>query len=115
MPRAEVRTDSYLSTQGEEVVDYTADDAEGKSHSDMRTPPRTPEEAERQRTDAERTRERARRRYQGGMLLVNDPDAMRYSAHMRQLVRLQERRQAIERGELAPEGRYKTNWDVFNK
>jgi Mg2+ and Co2+ transporter CorA len=38
----------YLHTQGEEIVD----DPEERAHGDMRTLPRTPEEAERQRADA---------------------------------------------------------------
>jgi hypothetical protein len=105
----------YLVEQGEEVVDYTAGDAEGKSRFDMRTPPRTPEEVEQQRAEAERTRERARRKYQGGALLVNDADAIRYGHYMTQLVRQRERREAIERGDLPPEGRYKTGWDLFNR
>jgi TubC N-terminal docking domain len=101
----------YLAERGEEVVDYTAGDPEGKSHSDMRTLPRTPEEAERQRADAERTRESARRRYQGGAVLINDKNS--FGHYMDLLVRARERREAVERGDLPPEGRYVTRFGVF--
>jgi hypothetical protein len=101
----------YLVEQGETLVD----DPEERAHSDMRTPPRTPEEVDKQRTDADRAREKARRKYQGGVLLVNDPNAMRYSAYMSQLVKERERREAVASGALPPEGRYQTRWDLFNR
>ena len=96
----------YLRTQGEEIVDD-----EERAHSDMRTLPRTPEEAEKQRADADRTRERARRRYQGGAVLINDPN--NFGHYMRQLHRQREASEAAERGDLPPAGRYVTRFDVF--
>ena len=88
----------YLVEQGEEIVDD-----EERAHGDMRTLPRTPEEAERQRAEADRERERARRRYQGGMVLINDRN--NFGAYMRQLRRQREASEAAERGELPPAGR----------
>lgn len=101
----------YLAVQGETVVDYTAADPEGRAHSDMRTLPRTPEEAEKQRADAERARDSARRRYQGGQVLINDRN--NFGHYMRELRRLREQAEARERGEIPPEGRYRSRFDVF--
>lgn len=97
----------YLSTQGEEIVD----DPVEKSHSDMRTLPRTPEEAAQQRADADRARESARRRYQGGAVLINDPN--NFGHYMRLLRQQREAAEARERGELPPQGRYATRFDIF--
>jgi hypothetical protein len=97
----------YLGTVAETVVD----DPEERAHGDMRTLPRTPEEAERQRAEADRERERARRRYQGGAVLINDPN--NFGHYMRQLRRQREAREAAERGESAPPGRYVTRFNVF--
>jgi hypothetical protein len=66
----------YLAEQGEEVVQTGEDspvDDEERAHCDMRTLPRTPEEVDKQRADAERVREAGRRRYQGGQLRVMPP------------------------------------------
>jgi uncharacterized caspase-like protein len=98
----------YLAEQGESIVDPDAIVLNN-------TPPRIPEEVEQQRADADRDRVRAQRKYQNGRLLVNDPDAMRFSRYMSELVKLRERSEAISRGDLPPEGRYKTGWDLFNR
>ena len=66
----------------------------------MRTLPRTPEEADKQRTDADRARESARRRYQNGAVLINDPN--NFGHYMRQLRRQREASEAAERGEFRP-------------
>lgn len=97
----------YLSTHGEEIVD----DPEERAHSDRNTLPRTPEEAERQRADADRVRERARRRYQNGAVLVNDRNNM--GQYMRQLRQQREAAEAVERGDAPPAGRYRTRFDIF--
>ena len=96
---------AYLRTDGEEVIDD-----EEKQHSDMRTLPRTPEEVEKQRAAADRERERARRRYQGGAVVINDNS---FGHYMTLLVRERERREAVERGELPPQGYYQRKWDIF--
>ncbi|MGB6561103.1 MAG: hypothetical protein WBE69_00715, partial [Candidatus Binataceae bacterium] len=96
----------HLSTVAEEIVDD-----EERAHSDMRTLPRTPEEADKQRTDADRARESARRRYQNGAVLINDPN--NFGHYMRQLRRQREASEAAERGELPPAGRYVTRFNVF--
>jgi hypothetical protein len=96
----------YLAEQGEEIVDD-----EERAHSDMRTLPRTPEEAEKQRADAERDREHARRRYQGGMVLINDRN--NFGHYMRLLRQQREAAEAVERGDVPPQGRYRTRFDVF--
>jgi hypothetical protein len=113
---------AYLRTDGEEVVqtgEDTApgadastlvDDPEERAHADVRTLPRTPEEVDKQRSDADRERERARRRYQGGAVVINDNS---YGHYMTLLVRERERREAVERGELPPAGRYVTRFNVF--
>jgi hypothetical protein len=98
----------YLRTQGEEILN----DPEQGAHSNMHTLPRTPEEVDKQRADAARTRESARRRYQGGAVLVNDSN--NFGHYLRQLRQQDEHRQAIERGELPREGFYCTKFDPFN-
>jgi TubC N-terminal docking domain len=100
-----------LKTEG--IEDVFTLDAEEKQHSDGRTLPRTPEEAAQQRDDADRVREAGRRRYQGGMVVINDRS--NFGHYMTLLVRERERREAIERGEVPPAGRYKTGWDLFNR
>jgi hypothetical protein len=96
----------YLVEQGEQIVDD-----EDRAHSDMRTPPRTPEDAEQQRADADRTREAARRRYQGGAVLINDHN--NFGRYMAQLRRQREASEAAERGDAPPQRRYKTAFNVF--
>jgi tubulysin polyketide synthase-like protein len=96
---------AYLRTDGEEVIDE-----EEKQHSDMRTLPRTPEEVDKQRAAADRERERARRRYQGGAVVINDNS---FGHYMTLLVRERERREAVARGELPPQGYYQRKWDIF--
>jgi hypothetical protein len=96
----------YLRTDGEEVID----DPEERAHFGMRTLPRTPEEVEKQRAAADRERERARRRYQGGAVVINDNS---FGHYMTLLVRERERREAVERGELPPQGYYQRKWDIF--
>jgi hypothetical protein len=111
----------YLRTDGEEVVQTGEDtapgadastpvDAEEQQHSDLRTLPRTPEEAAQQRDDADRVREAGRRRYQGGAVVINDNS---FGHYMTLLVRARERREAVERGELPPQGYYQRKWDIF--
>jgi hypothetical protein len=104
----ELRTElvEYLGTQGEEIVDD-----EERAHGDMRTLPRTADETDKQRADADRARESARRRYQGGAVLINDPN--NFGHYMRQLRRQREASEAAERGELPPAGRYVTRFNVF--
>jgi hypothetical protein len=97
---------AYLRTDGEEVID----DPEEQQHSGMRTLPRTPEEAAQQRDDADRVREAGRRRYQGGAVVINDNS---FGHYMTLLVRERERREAVERGELPPQGYYQRKWDIF--
>jgi hypothetical protein len=96
----------YLAERGEEIVDD-----EERAHADMRTLPRTLAEAEQQRADADRARESARRRYQNGAVLINDPN--NFGHYMRQLRRQREASEAAERGDLPPAGRYATRFDVF--
>ena len=97
----------YLAERGEEIIA----DPEERAHSDTRSLPRTPEEADKQRTDADRARESARRRYQNGAVLINDPN--NFGHYMRQLRRQREASEAAERGELTPAGRYVARFDVF--
>jgi hypothetical protein len=96
---------AYLRTQGEEIID----DPEERAHADLRTLPRTPEEAAQQRDDADRVRE-GRRRYQGGAVVINDNS---FGHYMTLLVRERERREAVARGELPPQGYYQRKWDIF--
>jgi hypothetical protein len=98
---------AYLRTDGEEVID----DPEERAHFGMRTLPRTPEEVEKQRADADRVREAGRRRYQNGAVLINDPN--NFGHYMRQLRRQREASEAAERGELPPQGYYQRKWDIF--
>ena len=95
-----------LLTEGVETID-----AEEKQHSGMHTPPRSAAEVDKQRADADRSRERARRRYQGGMVLVNDRN--NFGHYMRQLRQQREASEARERGELPPEGKYATKFEIF--
>jgi hypothetical protein len=97
---------AYLRTDGEEVID----DPEERAHGDLRSPPRTPEEVDKQRADADRVREAGRRRYQGGAVVINDNS---FGHYMTLLVRERERREAVERGELPPQGYYQRKWDIF--
>jgi len=97
----------YLTARGEEII-Y---DPEELGHSDMSTLPRSAEEVDKQRADAERARERARRRYQGGAVLVNDRNS--FGFFMRRLRELREAGEARERGELPPAGQYATRFDIF--
>jgi hypothetical protein len=97
---------AYLRTDGEEVIDE-----EERAHFGMRTLPRTPEEVEKQRADADRVREAGRRRYQNGAVLINDPN--NFGHYMRQLRRQRETSEAAERGELPPQGYYQRKWDIF--
>jgi hypothetical protein len=97
-----------LKTEG--IEDVFTLDAEEKQHSDGRTLPRTPEEAAQQRDDADRVREAGRRRYQGGAVVINDNS---FGHYMTLLVRERERREAVERGELPPQGYYQRKWDIF--
>ena len=55
----------------------------------------------------------SRRSYQGGQVVVNGQNAM--GRYMRLLREQREASQAAERGELPPAGRYRTNFDVFNR
>ena len=93
---------AYLRTQGQEVVD----DPVEKSHSDMRSLP-APELSRDDKLAA--SLKASKRRYQNGMVGINDH---KFAHHMRELVRLQERRQAADRGEIV-EGRYLTRFDIF--
>ena len=109
----------YLVEQGEEVVDYTAGDAEGKSHSDMRTLPRPAAEVD---ADARKAQAGAaqRRQYQNGMVVVHNHDGLTgdrgrngFARHVELLVRERNHRAAVERGEIPPAGRYRTQFNPF--
>jgi hypothetical protein len=97
----------YLAEQGEEVVD----DPDERAHSGARTLPRTPEDVEKQRADADRTREAARRRYQGGAVLINGRSDLGH--YMGQLRRQREASRAAERGDAPAQGRYVTRFNIF--
>ena len=98
----------FLVEQGEEVVD----DPEERAHGDMRTLPRTADETDKQRADADRARESTRRRYQNGAVLINDPN--NFGHYMRQLRRQREASEAAERGDIPPAGRYVTRFNPFD-
>ncbi|MGA8649229.1 MAG: hypothetical protein WB677_01140 [Xanthobacteraceae bacterium] len=91
-----------LRTEAEALID----DPEEKSHSDMRSLP-APELSRDDKLAA--SLKASKRRYQNGMVGINDH---KFAQHMRELVRLQERRQAADRGEIL-EGRYLTRFDIF--
>jgi hypothetical protein len=80
-----------------------------QSHSYMRTPS-TPEMSREDKLRAGLTA--SKRKYMNGELLVNDVN--NFGHYMRQLVRERERQQAIERGDAAPQGRYRTRFNVFD-
>jgi TubC N-terminal docking domain len=95
---------AYLRTDGEEVLD----DPEERSRQGNNTPP-APELS---RDDKLATSLKASKRmYMNGEVLVNHPNNM--GAFMRRLREQDERRQAAERGELPPQGRYRTRFDIF--
>jgi hypothetical protein len=73
-----------------------------------RTPP-APELSEPEKIDA--SIKASRRSYQNGMVIVNGQNNMGH--YMRQLRRLREQQEAIEKGELPPDGMYRTNFDPF--
>jgi TubC N-terminal docking domain len=94
----------YLAEQGEQIID----DPEERAHSDRNSPP-APE-----LSDADKVAtslKASKRMYMNGEVLVNHPNNM--GAHMRRLREQDERRQAAERGELPPQGRYRTRFDIF--
>jgi TubC N-terminal docking domain len=94
----------YLAEQGEQIID----DPEERAHSDRNSPP-APE-----LSDADKVAtslKASKRMYMNGEVLVNHPNNM--GAFMRRLREQDERRQAAERGELPPQGRYRTRFDIF--
>jgi hypothetical protein len=97
----------HLTRGGEEVVN----DPQERAHAGLSSPPSTPEDAAKQRAEADHAREANRRRYQGGDVVVGG--SLSFGLYMRQLRRLREEREAAERGELPSAGRYATNFDVF--
>jgi hypothetical protein len=94
----------YLTQQGEEVVVV---DAIERAHQ-INTPS-APEMTEQEKMAV--NARASRRSYQGGAVLINHSNSM--VNYMRQLRRLAEEREARDRGDAPPAGRYKTDFDPF--
>jgi hypothetical protein len=102
----------FLAEQGESIVDPDAIVLNN-------TPPRSAAEVD---ADARKAQAAAaqRRQYQNGMVVVHNHDGLTgdrgrngFARHVELLVRERNHRAAVEAGEIPPEGRYRTRFDVF--
>ena len=104
--RLKAEVTDYLVQQGESVVVV---DAIERAHA-INTPA-APEMTEQQKLEAN-AKASSGRSYQNGQVLINHPNNM--GNYMRQLSRQAEEREARDRGDVPPAGRYRTSFNEFD-